>query len=99
MCAVPPTFSALAADLLQLLFEALKDCCNCACKFSLCLYISFGEESNLNGEIVSPWGDSQLPELPLSLGDLLELGSSFTGPKGLRIAFSLLTYSGAKDEA
>ena len=84
-CETATHFSILATRLFLLFWLpllALNVCCNWACRFSLWRYISFGEESNLKGDIPSPFGDSQLD--PRSWSFAPELGSFLTGPKGLR---------------
>lgn len=84
-CTVATHFSIPEIDLFVLFWLplfALNDCCNWTCKFSLWRYISFGEESNLNGDIVSPFGDSQLDPRSKCLAP--EFVSSLTGPRGLR---------------
>ena len=84
-CETVTHFSTLATRLFLLFWLpllALNDCCNWACKFSLWRYISFGEESNLKGDIPSPFGDSKFD--PRSWSFAPELVSFLTGPKGLR---------------
>ena len=84
-CFTIATFSALAFNLEVPFWLISSTLCDCKfeMRFSFCLNICLGDESNLKGDTGSPLGDSQATK---TFRFLSELESSLTGPKGLLTA-------------